>query len=625
MVPWTLELAAGYVDLRVLRDAVWWGSEFARMITLDMGTVFVSYLLVTIICTVVMGSLWYRIKGQMPGVGFWFADYVMQSVGFLLIVLRGLVPDLMSMLVSNFFILAGTVLLYMGLQRFVGKLTRQWHNVAMLAVYSVVQTYLIGTQGSLAARNILIAGCLIFITSQCAWLMIRGVEADLRRITRPVGLVMMGFAVLAVVRIIIDSSMPSPARLFDSPWTDTSVILANQLLFIGLTLSLILMVNRWLLFSLEKKIHSLELAEKSLRKSEAKFSAAFQTIPDAVLISVMSTGEILEVNESFYRTTGFTPDEVQGGTTLDIGLWRHPEDRHRFVLAMEANGRVDRTHVQFFKADGEPFSAELSSEILQVDEVTCALTVFRDVTEAEQAKQQLIERSEELLRSNRDLEQFAYVASHDLQEPLRMVINYTELMKRRYGEKLDEDADDFMNFALEGAHRMRTLITELLEYSRVQTTGQALASIDLEDAFAEAASNLTASIEESGATLTHDALPSTLCDRGQVVQVFQNLIGNALKFHRAEPPRIHVGAVRSDDIWTISVRDNGIGIDPEYFDQVFQIYRRLLARSEYPGSGMGLAISKRILERHGQRIWVESTPGEGSTFFFTLAAAPDQN
>ncbi len=227
---------------------------------------------------------------------------------------------------------------------------------------------------------------------------------------------------------------------------------------------------------------------------------------------------------------------------------------------------------------------------------------------------------EELTRSNRELEQFAYVASHDLQEPLRMVSSYTQLLKRRYGGKLGEDADDFINFAVDGANRMQTLIMDLLVYSRVGTQGKELVPTEAEGAFEAAKKNLEKTIEEAGAAVVAEPLPVVMGDGSQLVQLFQNLTANAIKFGspERERPEVSVGATLEDGMWLFSVRDNGIGVDPQYAERVFVLFQRLHTRGEYPGTGMGLAICKKIVERHGGRIWVESESGEGSTFFFTL-------
>jgi light-regulated signal transduction histidine kinase (bacteriophytochrome) len=243
----------------------------------------------------------------------------------------------------------------------------------------------------------------------------------------------------------------------------------------------------------------------------------------------------------------------------------------------------------------------------------------RDITERKRAEEALKEHSAELARSNADLQQFAYVASHDLQEPLRMVASYTQLLAKRYRGKLGADADDFIGYAVDGARRMQTLINDLLAYSRVGTRGKELASTDCEGVLEEVLVNLQTAMEETSAAVTHDPLPMVWADASQLAQVFQNLIGNALKFHGPAPPQIHISAQSNDGDWRFAVWDNGIGIDPQYADRIFVIFQRLHAHAEYPGAGMGLAITKKIVERHGGRIWVESEPGKGSTFYFTIS------
>ena len=233
---------------------------------------------------------------------------------------------------------------------------------------------------------------------------------------------------------------------------------------------------------------------------------------------------------------------------------------------------------------------------------------------------QLAEQNRQLQRSNEDLAQFASVASHDLQEPLRAVASFLQLLAQRYRGRLDAEADEFIGFAVDGAKRMQNLINDLLAYSRVGTRSKPFEPVDCERALDTALANLQVALEESGAVVTHHPLPSAWGDGVQLTQLFQNLIGNASKFHRSEPPRIEVAARRQGAEWLFSVRDNGIGIEPQYFDRIFQIFQRLHSRDQYPGTGIGLAICKRIVERHGGRIGVESEPGRGSIFWFTLPA-----
>jgi len=234
---------------------------------------------------------------------------------------------------------------------------------------------------------------------------------------------------------------------------------------------------------------------------------------------------------------------------------------------------------------------------------------------------ELSERAKELARSNSELQQFAYVASHDLQEPLRMVASFTQLLAKRYAEKLDADARDFINFAVDGATRMQTLISDLLHYSRVGTQGKELVAVDCEELFQGVLQSLQLTIEESEAAIVSDPLPMVMADPQQLGQLLQNLLTNAIKFRGPEPPQIRISAEPLSNEWKISVRDNGIGIAKEHSDRIFIIFQRLHTKSEYPGTGIGLAVCKKIVERHGGRIWFEPSPGGGTTFCFTIPAA----
>jgi light-regulated signal transduction histidine kinase (bacteriophytochrome) len=259
---------------------------------------------------------------------------------------------------------------------------------------------------------------------------------------------------------------------------------------------------------------------------------------------------------------------------------------------------------------------------IRVQERTADLSRTNEALQTEvagrkKAETEIIRYANELKRSNYDLQQFAYVASHDLQEPLRMISSYLQLIERRYKSKLDQDADEFIEYAVDGAKRLQNLINGLLDYSRVETSGKSFEPVDCEKVFGDTLANLKVAIEESSAVVTHDPLPTVMADRSQILQLFQNLIGNAIKFRSQEEPRIYVSAGRKGDDYTFSVKDNGIGIEEQYKDRIFDLFQRLHSRG-YSGTGIGLSICKRIVERHGGKIWLESTIGRGSTFYFTI-------
>jgi PAS domain S-box-containing protein len=243
-----------------------------------------------------------------------------------------------------------------------------------------------------------------------------------------------------------------------------------------------------------------------------------------------------------------------------------------------------------------------------------------DITERKQAEEELRHVTEELKRSNAELKQFAYAASHDLQEPLRNVAGFTKLLEKRYKGKFDEKADEYFGYITDGVARMHSMIRDLLEYSRVGSRGKPLRPENCAEAVNQALSNLHSAIENTGAKIACDSLPVVMADLSQLVRLFQNLIGNALKFCRRKPPKVHISAKQTGNDWIFSVRDNGIGIDPKHFERIFSIFQRLHTREEYEGTGVGLSICKKIVERHGGSIWVESEVGKGTTFFFTIPA-----
>jgi light-regulated signal transduction histidine kinase (bacteriophytochrome) len=273
----------------------------------------------------------------------------------------------------------------------------------------------------------------------------------------------------------------------------------------------------------------------------------------------------------------------------------------------------------FWRRDGTSFPVEyVSTPMVEEGEAVGVVVTFSDISERRRAEALLAERAEDLARSNAELEQFAYVASHDLQEPLRVIVSYLQLLERRYKGQLDERADKYIAYAVDGSKRMQQLINDLLAYSRVGRPGKQLSPVDCGLALGRALDSLRAAIRESGAEVTSDPLPTVQGDLTELTQLFQNLVANAIKFRGPEPPRIRVEVEPGEGEWLFAVGDNGIGIEPEFRDRIFIMFQRLHGRAEYPGTGIGLAICRKVVEHHGGRIWVESRPGEGSVFRFTI-------
>lgn len=320
-----------------------------------------------------------------------------------------------------------------------------------------------------------------------------------------------------------------------------------------------------------------------------------------------------------------TPDIVLADYNLPT--WRGMEalevlqkDGREIPLILVSGALGDVTAVECIKKGATDYV--LKDGVARLPEsVRRALSEKRLKIERHAAEHELARKVDELARSNRDLEQFAYVASHDLQEPLRMVAAYTQLLAEKYRGQLDETADKYIGYAVEGAQRMQTLIQDLLAFSRAGRTKAAQPEADANDVMRDVLLNLSSAIQESGAVLKVENLPPVGADRLQLSQLLQNLIGNAIKFCKEHAPQISVNAEPAGDFWQFSVSDNGIGIAPEHAEGIFAVFQRLHTRAEYPGNGIGLSICKKIVEYYGGRIWVESTPGQGCTFKFTLPAA----
>jgi PAS domain S-box-containing protein len=372
--------------------------------------------------------------------------------------------------------------------------------------------------------------------------------------------------------------------------------------------------------NLENEIFLRTHSEEELRKTSAYLENLINSA-NAPIIVWDPQFRIIRFNQAFEKMTGKTEAEVLG-QSLEIlfpyDLIETSMDRIRTTLSGE---RLESVEINIRHTKGSVRTVLWNSATLfATDGETPLATIAQgqDITKRKQAETRLASTIEELQRSNKELEQFAYVASHDLQEPLRMVTSYTQLLAERYQDQLDDKAKKFIHYAVDGAVRMQLLINDLLIYSRVGTKGKPLEPTDSHAVLGEALNILRIFIDEAKAIITHDELPEVNADASQLVQLFQNLIGNAVKFRGEESPHVHVSARDQGQEWLFSVRDNGIGIDLQYADKVFVIFQRLHARDEYPGSGIGLAICKKIVERHGGRIWFESEPGKGTTFYFTF-------
>jgi PAS domain S-box-containing protein len=367
-----------------------------------------------------------------------------------------------------------------------------------------------------------------------------------------------------------------------------------------------------------KDITERKLTETALQESEFKYRQIVELAEEGIWV-IDRNALTTYVNHAMARMLGYSELEMFGRSIFDfMDEQQKPQALDNFQRRKQGIG--EQHEFKFQSKDGKDIWTDMSTSPVmdsQGNLLSCCALVY-NITARKEAEQQMLQLTEDLKRSNEELEQFAYVASHDLQEPLRAITSYTQLLAQRYQGNLDDRADKYINYIVDGATRMQQLINDLLAYSRLGTRGQEFEPADCKAAVQQSLCNLQIAIAEKKAVITCDAMPTVMADEFQLVQLFQNLIANSIKFCRQDIPLIHIAACRQENEWVFSVRDNGIGIDPEYADRIFIIFQRLHSRRQYSGTGIGLAMCKRIVERHGGRIWVESQEGKGATFSFTI-------
>jgi PAS domain S-box-containing protein len=391
--------------------------------------------------------------------------------------------------------------------------------------------------------------------------------------------------------------------------------------------------------ALEYQVQERTRAEQELRESEVRMRGLLEASPDAMVV-VNSSGTITEISAQVEKVFGYGRNELIGRPVEllvpESFRARHGEHRRGFSEDPRTRAMGEGLELHALRRDGAEFPVEISLSPVRTDEGLLVMAAIRDITERKQVERKIRrlnadlerrvhERTAELERSNEALKEFAYAASHDLQEPVRTMGNYAEILARRYRGRLDADADEFLGFIVDGAEWMHQLLQGLLEYSRVEMSPPVTAPTPMDRALEQALGNLGAAIAETGASVTSGTLPAVPGDRLQMVQLFQNLVGNAIKFRRpGVHPEVRVEAATRDSEWVFAVHDNGIGIDLRQAKRIFAIFQRLHRRPEYPGAGVGLAICRKIVELHGGRIWVESRPEGGTTFLFALPRATQE-
>jgi PAS domain S-box-containing protein len=583
----------------------------------DMRTVMFSQFITDVVCTVVIATLWVQNRKRFPGMGFWVIDFVFQTAAALLIILRGSIPDWASVLLSNTLVIAGTLLLYIALERFVGKPGAQLHNYALLAIFPFVHSYFLYVQPNLVVRGFNTSLGLLILCSQIMWLMLRRAEPEMRRMTFTVGLVFGAYSLVSVMRLLVFIFVPHPSNdFFQSGAFETTLVMSYQMLFILLTYSLALMVNARLLADIQTQ--------------ERKFTAAFRSSPYAITLTRPSDGRILEVNEGFVNMTGYSYVEVIGKTTLDLRLWVRDQGRAAVVSDLSQGKKVHGADFQFRTKSGETIIGSFSAEVIAISGQPWILSSINDITARKRAEeeiaklnaeleQRVVERTAQLEAANRELEAFAYSTSHDLRAPLRSIDGFSHLLLEECAPLLDDAGKGYLTRIRAAAQHMGQLIDDLLDLSRISRAELRRVAVDLSALAQQVAEELRQAQPERKVEFVIAPGLSAQADPGMLQIVLGNLLQNAYKFTaKHATARIEFGVMAQNGETVYYVRDDGAGFDATYAAKLFGVFERMHSVGDFPGTGIGLATVQRIIHRHGGRVWAEGAVEQGATIYFTL-------
>jgi len=580
------------------------------MIALDIRTILFGYVLTNIVSTIVIIELWHQNRRRLNGASLWVADYILVTISLFLIILRGTVPDWISIDLSNTLVIIGTLLGLMALERFTDKRGIHLHNYILVVAFFLVHLWFTFVEPDLAFRTLNLAVAMFIICFQYAFLIFYRASRDMRKMTFGVGVVFSLYCLINIARVgeffIRDRSI---TNFFLSNEFDALALISYQILFILLTYNLALMFNKSLLVSIASE--------------EEKFSKAFHSSPYAVILTRLTDGKIFEANRGFQKIYGYLSSEILGKSTLDIGIWDNEADR-LWVVGELLNGRVIKEKEFLFRSkNGNSITGLMSAEVFILKNEKCIISSINDISKRKKAEEALYESEARLKELNATKDKFFSIIAHDLKNPFNAIIGFSNLLTEQIQKKDQDGIEEYVSIIRNSSQRAMDLLTNLLEWSRSQTGRMEFNPEYIElVALINHVTELTDAAAGQKSIAIKKELPHNInvfADKAMLSTILRNLISNAIKFTNSGGFIVISARQNQNDI-TVTISDSGVGIAADGIKKLFRIDESFstIGTQNETGTGLGLLICKEFVQKHGGKIRAESKPGKGSIFSFTI-------
>ena len=580
------------------------------MFSIDIRTIFLSYILINVVNLILIGSLYVQIKNRFPGTFIILISFILSTTGNVLVFLRDLIPDFISISVANTMVVFSTVLLLIGFERFIGKKGIQIQNYILVLLFFLVHTYFAFVKPDMNIRNINFSLAYVFLSIQIAFLMLKRTPVLMRKITWPVGVLFILVVIIQVFHIYFISKREiNETNYFNSGPSESIYVVAWEIIIVLVAYSIILMYNKRLIIDLNNQ--------------EEKFSKAFHAAPFITMLSKLDDGEIFEVNKSVESIAGYQPIELIHSKTTELRFWEKNTDRQKFISELKSKRRVLDQEYRFRKKSGELFTGLISANTIEINNEKCIVSVISDISERKISENKLVKSEASLRELNSTKDKFFSIIAHDLKSPFNGILGFSELLLHQINNKDYSGIEKYAQIINKSSHGAVNLLTNLMNWSRLQTgrmefNAEYIEVVDLIHSVAEL-ENISA--KQKSIKIEFN-LPNQLivqADKFMLETIFRNLISNAIKFTPREGI-ILISAAEKERDFLFFVKDSGVGIEKNNLPKLFRIDEdfSLPGTENEKGTGLGLILCNDFIKKHSGKIWIESELNVGSTFYFSI-------